>query len=354
MVETALGTKDTRADALTPFGVDQGIVRWLMVMTGMVAFMVLLGGVTRLTESGLSMVDWRPITGWLPPLNDAQWAAEFAKYQTSPEFQKVNSFFTVDDFKTIFWLEYLHRLWGRFMGIAFAVPFFWFLLKGRIAPALKPQLWFLLILGGLQGVMGWYMVQSGLVYEPAVSQYRLAAHLGLAFFIFGYLLWLILSMIRPATGRLRPFAVGLLALISVQIFSGALVAGLDAGFIYNTWPAIDGAFIPPDIFSNPPLWPGLFEDIRQVQFSHRMIAYTIGIAVLVYWLLRRHEGGRPVHWLAVLTVYQVVVGIVTVIYLPFIPAWLAVFHQGGGLALFGAAVWIVHQDRLRDQPITTT
>ena len=345
MAESVLGAQNPGSMKPEAVYADQGVIRWLMVVTGLVGFMVLLGGVTRLTESGLSMVDWRPITGWLPPLNDAQWAEEFAKYQTSPEFQKVNSFFNVDDFKTIFWLEYLHRLLGRILGLAFAVPFFWFLIKGRIAPALKPQLWVLLFLGGAQGFMGWYMVQSGLVDIPAVSQYRLAAHLGLAFLIFGYLLWLILSMARPVEGRLRPFALGVLGLISLQILSGAFVAGLDAGFTYNTWPAIDDAFIPPDIFSNPPFWPGVFEDIRQVQFTHRMLAYTIGLTVLIYWLIHRHNGGRPVHWLAGLTLYQIVIGIVTVLYLPYVPAWLAVFHQGGGLALFGAAVWVLHQHR---------
>ena len=324
---------------------DRGIVRWLMAVTGLVAFMVLLGGVTRLTESGLSMVDWHPVTGWLPPLTDAAWAEEFAKYQTSPEFQKVNSFFTVADFKTIFWFEYLHRLLGRLIGVAFAVPFLWFLYQGRVAPALKPKLWLLLVLGGLQGVMGWYMVKSGLVDVPAVSQYRLAAHLGLAFLIFGYLIWLILGLVRPVSGRFKPLAIVVFAVVAIQILSGALVAGLDAGFIYNTWPLIDGALIPGDIFSNPAFFPGAFEDHRLVQFNHRMIAYLIAVLVAVYWW-RHRVAGKGATALAVITLFQIAAGIVTLLVLPFVPAWLAVFHQAGGLALFGIAVFTVHQDRV--------
>jgi heme a synthase len=320
------------------------IVRWLTIVAALTGFMVLLGGVTRLTESGLSMVDWNPVTGWLPPLTDAGWAAEFTKYQRSPQFQQVNNFFTVADFKTIFWFEYLHRLLGRIIGVSFAFPFFWWLLKKKIPSSLTLHLWIIVGLIGVQGYMGIYMVRSGLIDEPSVSQYRLAAHLGLAFIIFGYLIWLILGLIRPIAGRLGGFTIGLTGLIFLQILGGALVAGLDAGFIYNTWPLIDEAIISPDILTNPPFWPGLFEDTRLVQFNHRMIAYLIAGLVVLYWWRHRGEG-RAVNGLALVMLYQMVAGILTVLYLPYIPAWLAVFHQAGGLALFGVTVWNLHQIR---------
>ncbi|MEN3950376.1 COX15/CtaA family protein [Iodidimonas sp. SYSU 1G8] len=321
------------------------IVRWLFTVAALIFFMVLLGGVTRLTESGLSIVDWRPVTGTLPPLTDEAWQVEFDKYRTSPEFEKKNSDFSVADFKTIFWFEYLHRLLGRLIGLAFAVPFFWMLWRGQIPAPLKPRLWLLLGLGGLQGFMGWYMVASGLVDQPYVSQYRLAAHLGLAFAIYGYIVWLLLALTRPAQGRLEPFTAGLALVIFAQILLGAFVAGLDAGFIYNTWPAMsDGYIVPPDIYSNPPLWPGMFEDHRIVQFNHRMLAYLITVLVAVWWWLHR-RAGKPAHLLAAATLFQVVAGIVTLVLLPYIPAWLAVFHQAGGLILFTAALYALHMVR---------
>ncbi|MGE0668195.1 MAG: COX15/CtaA family protein [Sphingomonadales bacterium] len=321
------------------------IVRWLVVVAALIFVMVVLGGVTRLTESGLSIVEWRPVTGTLPPLSEQAWQAEFDKYRTSPEFAKKNSDFTVADFKTIFWFEYLHRLLGRLIGAAFALPFFWMLWRGRIPGPLKPHLWLLLGLGALQGFMGWYMVKSGLVDRPDVSQYRLAAHLGIAFAIYGYIVWLVLGLRQPRTGRPAPFTAVLLALIALQILAGAFVAGIDAGFIYNTWPAMDeGRFIPPDIWSNPPLWSGMFEDHRIVQFNHRMIAYLITVLVGVWWWLNR-EKGAPAHFLAVATLFQVAAGIVTLLVLPYVPAWLAVFHQAGGLVLFTAAIYALHRGR---------
>jgi cytochrome c oxidase assembly protein subunit 15 len=321
------------------------IVLWLFVVGAMIFGMVLLGGVTRLTESGLSIVDWRPVTGVLPPLSDQGWQAEFDKYKTSPEFAHKNSDFTVADFKTIFWFEYLHRLLGRLIGVAFAVPFFWFLWRGVIPGPLKPRLWLLLGLGAAQGVMGWYMVKSGLIDQPYVSQYRLAAHLGLAFLVYGFIVWLLLALTRPREGRLSPTGVGLLALIFLQMMLGAFVAGLDAGFIYNTWPAMDnGHFIPPDIYANPPFWPGIFEDIRTVQFNHRMVAYLIAILVAVWWWRNRGEG-LPAHLLLAATLGQVCIGIATLLMLPYVPAWTAVFHQAGGLILFTAALYAVHEIR---------
>jgi len=321
------------------------IARWLVTVAALIFIMVLLGGVTRLTESGLSIVEWRPVTGTLPPLSDEAWQAEFDKYKTSPEFQKKNSGFGVADFKTIFWFEYLHRLLGRLIGAVFAVPFFWMLWRQQIPGPLKPPLWLLLGLGALQGFMGWYMVASGLVDRPEVSQYRLAAHLGIAFAIYGYIVWLVFGLLRPRPGRTAPFIRALTALIFLQILAGAFVAGIDAGFIYNTWPAMDnGQLIPSGIWTDPPLWPGMFEDHRIVQFNHRMLAYLITLLVGVWWWLNRGKG-TPAHLLALATLFQMVAGIVTVLILPYVPAWLAVFHQAGGLVLFTAALYALHRVR---------
>lgn len=321
------------------------IVRWLAVVAAMIFVMVVLGGVTRLTESGLSIVEWKPVTGVVPPLTDQSWQAEFDEYKTSPEFEKKNSDFTVSDFKTIYWFEYLHRLLGRMIGLALIVPFAWFLWRRRIPGPLQPRLWAVMGLIALQGFMGWYMVESGLVDQPRVSQYRLAAHLGLAFILYGYIVWIILSLLKPLPGRLAPFNRLLTALIFLQILLGAFVAGTHAGFIYNTWPAMDnGHIIPPDIWSNPPLWQGAFDDLRIVQFNHRMMAYLVAVLVGIWWWLNRKRG-TPAHLLAAATLFQVCAGIVTVLILPYVPAWLAVFHQAGGLILFTAALYAMHRVR---------
>jgi cytochrome c oxidase assembly protein subunit 15 len=321
------------------------IVRWLTIVAALIFVMVVLGGVTRLTESGLSIVEWKPVTGIVPPLSDAAWQAEFDKYKASPEFVKKNNDFEVGDFKTIFWFEYLHRLLGRLIGLAIVAPFLWLLWRRRIPGGLQPQLWAVVALIALQGFMGWYMVKSGLVDEPRVSQYRLAAHLGLAFVLYGYIVWLILSLLRPTRAALSPFARVLTALIFLQILLGALVAGTHAGFIYNTWPAMDnGHIIPPGIWTDPPLWPGMFEDLRIVQFNHRMLAYLITVLAGVWWWLNR-EKGAPAHLLVLATLFQVAAGIVTVVVLPYVPAWLAVFHQAGGLVLFTAVLFALHRIR---------
>ncbi|MFN3232150.1 MAG: COX15/CtaA family protein [Alphaproteobacteria bacterium] len=317
---------------------NPAIVRWLGCVAILVFAMIMLGGVTRLTESGLSMVEWRPVTGWLPPMTEQAWQAELDKYRATPEYRYKNAGFSVEDFKTIFWFEYLHRLLGRLIGVAFALPFFWFLARKAVPRPLKPHLWILLALGGAQGVLGWYMVKSGLVDQPAVSQYRLAAHLGLAFFIYGYIVWLVLNLKQKVPGWPYAGALVLMGLVYLQVLSGAFVAGLDAGFIYNTWPAIDGAVIPPDILTNPPFWPGVFEDHRTVQFMHRMMAYAITLYVALWWLRNRGDGWT-VHAVGLATVYQVLAGIVTLLYLPYVPAWLAVFHQAGAVVLLTTVIY---------------
>lgn len=312
------------------------IIVWLGAVATLLFAMVVLGGVTRLTESGLSMVDWHPVTGWLPPLSDEAWLAEFNKYKASPEYVKENSWMTVDDFKGIFWFEFLHRLLGRLIGVAFALPFFWFLATKQVSKALSPKLWLLLVLGGGQGVLGWYMVKSGLVDRPDVSHFRLAAHLGLAFIIYGYILWLMFGLMRPQEGRLEPLAVAIAILIYLQIMSGAFVAGLDAGFIYNTWPLIDGHFFITGPYDYPSFWQNLLEDRKVVQFNHRIGAYIVAAVTALLWWRRRGDG-LPAHLLAGATALQIVLGIVTLIAV--VPVSLGALHQAGALILFSASLY---------------
>lgn len=312
------------------------IILWLGAVAALLFIMVVLGGVTRLTESGLSMVDWHPVTGWLPPLSDEAWQAEFEKYKTSPEYVKENSWMAVDDFKAIFWYEFLHRLLGRLIGVAFALPFLWFLATKQVPKALSPKLWLLLVLGGMQGVLGWYMVKSGLIDRPDVSHFRLAAHLGLAFVIYGYILWLMFGLLRPEEGRPEPLAIAIIGLVYLQIMSGALVAGLDAGFIYNTWPLIDGHFFVTGPYDYEGIWQNVLEDRKVVQFDHRMGAYLVTAAAAALWW-RRRDSGRPAHLLAAATVFQVVLGIVTLIAV--VPVSLGALHQAGALILFSAALY---------------
>ena len=229
---------------------------WLIAICTMVFAMVVLGGFTRLTESGLSMTGWRPVTGWLPPLSVEQWQSHFDAYRNSPEYLKINAGMSLDEYKGIFWLEYLHRLWGRMIGIAFAVPFAFFLIKGWLNRRLVLRLSFLLLLGGLQGAIGWWMVKSGLVDRPDVSQYRLATHLLMAFLIIGVALWTALDLLSDHVNVVPSFVRGyaslIVAVVFVTVFSGALVAGLNAGMIYNTFPLMQGAVFPPEGFAMTP------------------------------------------------------------------------------------------------------
>ena len=267
------------------------IALWLFGVACMVFIMVVLGGVTRLTHSGLSMVEWHPITGWLPPLNDTEWRRIFGEYQSFPEFLKANNNMTVSKFKDIFWLEYLHRLWGRLIGVAFFFPFVFFLIKGWVRGAQVLPLLVLLVLGGLQGGMGWFMVKSGLVDRPDVSQYRLAAHLVLALVIYASLLWYGLDLwgAQQSTNskllRLRHFSIAFVALVFVTAFSGALVAGLDAGLSYNTFPLMDGHLIPDGLFVQSPFYINFFENLITVQFDHRVLALLILCGALYFWLI---------------------------------------------------------------------
>ncbi|MEX2310930.1 MAG: COX15/CtaA family protein [Rhodospirillales bacterium] len=320
---------------------------WLLVICVMVYLMVVLGGFTRLTESGLSITDWRPVTGWLPPLSDAAWQAQFDRYRASPEYLKINHGMSLEAFKGIFWLEYLHRLWGRVIGLAFALPFAVFLLQRRINKPLMLRLCGLFALGGMQGLIGWWMVKSGLVDHPDVSQYRLAIHLMMAFLILGLGLWIALDQLRsdretvkPATQRAATLA---LCLIFVTAFAGALVAGLNAGLIYNTFPLMLGAFFPAEGFQIVPWYLNFFEDIPTVQFEHRWLAISTFMVIIVTWWLARNGGAvirKRSNILLLIAFIQVLLGILTLLLV--VPVPLAAAHQAGAVALFLSSVWLRH------------
>ncbi|NIR29887.1 MAG: heme A synthase [Gammaproteobacteria bacterium] len=327
---------------------------WLLVCCAMVAIMVVLGGVTRLTHSGLSMVDWRPVTGWLPPLSQGEWEAAFRAYQGYPEYQKLNLHMTLDGFKSIFWLEYVHRLWGRLIGVAFLLPFLYFAVRGYVDRWLWPRLAGAFVLGALQGLLGWYMVKSGLVDRPDVSHYRLAAHLGLAFLIYGYLFYLALGLLVPPPSRahqgalptLRVPALLVLALVFVTVIYGAFVAGLDAGFVYNTFPLMGGELVPGGLLALEPPLRNLFENVVTVQFAHRVLAMTTLLAIVaLWWRARRLDVPARVrttfHALLGVGIVQVALGITALVLV--VPATLGAAHQAGALALLSAALWALHE-----------
>jgi heme a synthase len=325
---------------------------WLLIVAALVGATVLVGGATRLTESGLSITEWRPVTGTLPPLSDAQWNEEFAKYREIPQYQQVNRGMSLSEFKYIYYWEWGHRLLGRLIGLAFAVPLAVFWWQGRLTRSLTPKLLLLLFLGGLQGFIGWWMVTSGLVTRTSVAPYRLATHLTLAFFIFAYLFYVARSLApKPLAVPLAVRATGwaVLVLAFVQVFLGAIVAGLDAGLSYTTWPLMDGALIPSFAQMTPlePLWRNLFENPMASQFAHRMTAYAL-LALAAFHALqaRGTAAARPAVVLLITVSVQAVIGILTLIHL--VPISLALLHQLGALGVIAHAVSNVQ--RFRDGP----
>ncbi len=331
---------------------------WLFGVAGMVLFMVILGGLTRLTHSGLSMVEWKLFTGWIPPMNDADWGALFAKYQLSPEFHKKNPDMDVNGFKGIFWLEFIHRVWGRLLGFAFFLPFALFMLRGwvRLSEPLFWKLTGLLVLGASQGIMGWFMVMSGLVDHPDVSQYRLTAHFALALVIIAALLWVGMSLLHKEphdrhhqdAGGLSAASKGLFTLIFITALSGGFVAGLDAGLAYNTFPLMDGEFIPGDLFDYPPWYLAPFEDITTVQFDHRILAESTFVLVLLFWFKARGRHLHPrtrraVNALGLMVWVQAALGVSTL--LLGVPVPLASLHQIGAVILMSTALWCAHELR---------
>lgn len=331
---------------------DRQVARWLIVCAAVIFGMILLGGATRLTNSGLSIVEWQPVMGAIPPLTEHDWQEAFHKYKQFPEYQKVNRGMSVDEFKTIFMYEYLHRLLGRLIGVLFALPLLYFAVRGRLRPGLLPKLVILFFMGGLQGLLGWYMVKSGLVDNPRVSQYRLTAHLGVAVAIYAYMLWLVFDLLlarETETGYDRkPYArwsLLLAALVYLMILSGGLVAGTDAGFAYPTWPLMGDSFIPRGLYGTSPAWLAMFEDITTIQFNHRMFAYVLFVvlnvsAFLVYRSTTQGYG-RLAAILLVLTLFvQVILGISTL--LLHVPVVLGTAHQGGAVLLLSAALFLSH------------
>jgi heme a synthase len=319
---------------------------WLYAVAAMVLAMVLVGGATRLTESGLSITEWQPVMGTLPPLGDAQWQDEFEKYQAIPQYRALNNGMSLDAFKTIYWWEWTHRLIGRTIGVVFLLPLLWFLWRGWIGPGLRTRLWLIFGLGALQGAVGWWMVASGLADRVEVSQYRLATHLALACIIYIALLWTAQRLDEEAPvaapGRVRAGAVLLLVLVLAQIYLGALVAGLRAGHIYNTWPLIDGAFVPDAsrLFFDMPLWRNFFENTLTVQFDHRMLAYTILIVALVHAVAvaRSLKSGPAVAGAMVLVLavtLQALLGVVTLLLVA--PISLALMHQAMAMVVLTVA-----------------
>lgn len=318
---------------------------WLMICAILVFFMAVIGAVTRLTESGLSIVEWKPVTGALPPLSTDAWDAEFAKYQQSPQGETTNAGISLSEFKNIFFWEWLHRLWGRFIGLAFALPLMFFWLTKRVAEGYKAKFLGVLALGGLQGFVGWWMVASGLVDNPAVSHYRLATHLGLAILLATVMYWMALTLLRrdgslvmrpiDSTPCIRRHGRCALVFLAITIIWGAFVAGLDAGLIYNEWPLMGGAFMPGEMWHITPAWLNIFENHAAVQFTHRWLAFATFVLVLSFaWRVK-----SP--WLATAIVLQLGLGILTLISHVALP--LAAMHQAGAIITLSALLYELHR-----------
>ena len=312
--------------------------------------MVIIGGVTRLTRSGLSMVEWHPISGIMPPLTDIAWETEFEKYQQYPEYQKLNQGMTLPQFKFIFFWEYVHRLIGRLLGVFFIIPFTYFLIKKKLNPPLMKKLLFMFVLGGLQGLYGWYMVKSGLVDNPHVSHYRLAGHLLLAFGLMAYIFWTALTINKkkfiPSTAynreKLQPVLNWILAVIFLQIIYGAFTAGLKAGYGWNTFPKMAGEWVPSGLLPLTPWWKNFVEHTFTVQFIHRMLGWILCMLIPGFWryckgfeLTPQQE--KAVDWLLWTILIQFGLGALTLIMV--VPVWLGVLHQAGAVVLLMTAVY---------------
>ena len=320
---------------------------WLFSIALLIAILVLVGGATRLTESGLSIVEWKPVTGALPPLTEAQWGQAFDAYKTIPQYRALNAGMTPAAFKTIFWWEWSHRLLGRAIGVVYLLPFLWFLWRGGLSAELKRRLWLIFGLGALQGAVGWWMVASGLSERVEVSQYRLATHLVLALLIFAAVVWTLRRLTeRPpiaGSARLKITSVALVVLTFVQLYLGALVAGLRAGLVYNTWPDIDGSLVPSAarLWFEQPWWRNLFDNTLTVQFEHRMTAYAL-LALAAFHAfdaMRSRAGTAAITgalWLLAAITLQATLGILTL--LNQVPIVLALAHQAVAIAVLTLAV----------------
>ncbi len=324
---------------------------WLIACAVLVFAMVVVGGLTRLTRSGLSIVEWDPILGAIPPLTDAQWQEAFGKYQLTPEYREVNYGMSLAEFKEIYYIEWFHRLLGRLIGLVFLGGLAYFWLRGQLSRVLVLRLVGIFLLGALQGALGWYMVMSGLVDLPRVSPYRLTAHLGLAVAIYALILWTAFSLLFPrseggsVSKGLQRFAWGVVGLVFLMILTGGFVAGTKAGFVFNTFPLMNGRFVPKGVFALTPWWANLFENVATVQFNHRLLAYVLVIVTAAfYWTAQRAElpprARLAAQALLGLLALQIMLGISTLLYV--VPLGLAAAHQAGALLVFSAALYLVY------------
>ena len=326
--------------AQSSYGYDRALVLWLFGMVGLVAIMVVIGGVTRLTDSGLSMVEWRPIIGILPPLTEVEWMRVFKLYQASPEFQQVNMDMSLPEFKVIFFWEYVHRVWGRLLGLAFGLPLLFFWLAGRIPQGYGLPLLGLLALGSIQGIVGWWMVTSGLVDNPAVSQYRLAIHLSMALLILLLLLWTALNLRFGRSKRPSGRAAATLLLVALTIIAGAFVAGMDAGLLYNEYPLMGDGLVPVEYGENGLFDP--FDNPATAQFHHRWIAVLTVLAVADLWVFGLRKGLRGlVHIMAMSVIIQFLLGLTTL--LLGVPVWAGALHQAGAVLLLSVVLIVTHR-----------
>lgn len=336
------------------------VSNWLIVICFLIFAIVIVGGATRLTRSGLSIVEWKVVTGVLPPMNQSQWQDEFIKYKQYPEYKKINREMNLDEFKGIYYWEYVHRLLGRFIGIAFLLPFLFFWIRGDLKGLSIFPFVIMFVLGGLQGLLGWFMVKSGLVDLPYVSHYRLASHLLLAFGVYSYILYYAIFLRKktdypeeklfnkrlhnlPKDQGVFLFIVVIFLLLVLQIFYGALVAGLKAGFIANTFPDMDGVLVPWRVFTKNPLWMSLFEIPFTVQFIHRTLAWVLVLAVIifVFWARKSSSSGKSLLTLLVFTLlFQFILGVLTLLY--HVPVILGVLHQAGALLLLTVFIFLFY------------
>jgi cytochrome c oxidase assembly protein subunit 15 len=324
------------------------VAAWLFFCCGLIFLMVVVGGITRLTLSGLSITEWKPVIGIVPPLSAADWAAEFARYQQIPEYRAIHFAMNLDEFKSIYYWEYFHRLLGRLIGVAFAVPFIWFLARRRLPRRLAPPLAGILLLGFLQGALGWYMVESGLADRVEVSQYRLTAHLALALAIYAAILWTALGIVRGSAGASagwRRAAEAVLVLVALTIVAGGFVAGTRAGLTYNTFPLMDGRLVPAGYAQLHPVWLNWFENIAAVQFDHRVLAMVTASAAFLLWTvgLRANlpiPARKALLALVAIAVLQVALGISTLLLV--VPIPLAAAHQAGAVLLLTVAIIFRH------------
>lgn len=329
-------------------GDDRAVGVWLLGICAMIFVMAIIGAITRLTDSGLSIMEWAPITGILPPMSHAEWQRLFDLYRTIPQYEQVNAGMTLPEFKTIFWWEWIHRFWGRLIGIVFLAGFAWFLVRGKMREGLAAHLVVLFALGGLQGFVGWFMVESGFAERVSVSHYRLTMHLGLAFLVYVYALWLVIRLLAPeapasaGAKSLRRGLWGFAGLVALAVLAGALVAGLNAGLSFNTFPLMDGRVVPAGYALYEPWLVNWFENPTAVQFNHRLLGVLTVAAALGLWLWARASGTtksarRALALLFLAAAGQLTLGIATLVMV--VPMSLATLHQGGAMIVLAATVW---------------